>query len=352
MRLITQNKLPQFLLFIFLAGGVFLLGTNQANAVGNAYFPQATTVALDVGNFTISDGSDADTVTTTNTTVTVTISTGQSFTLESSDRKLLINDSTYSYECLSDKSSITITSTTTRTVIITPSSTSCGSAGGSGGGGGGGGGTITATPTPTPTVSPTPTPTSSPTPTPVSTPQPAAGAYNFTRSLYLGLVGVDVKALQNYLTTTGHFKYSGGSTGIFGPVTQTALAAWQKDKGVSPAVGYFGPVSKAKYSELVLKLSPQPSPVPTPTPVSTPQPAAGAYNFTRSLYLGLVGVDVKALQNYLTTTGHFKYSGGSTGIFGPVTQTALAAWQKDKGVSPASGYFGPLSRAKYLELVR
>jgi hypothetical protein len=34
-------------------------------------------------------------------------------------------------------------------------------------------------------------------------------------------------------------------TAYFGPATKAALAAWQKDKGISPAVGYFGPISRA-----------------------------------------------------------------------------------------------------------
>ncbi len=163
MQLIIKNKPSLSLLLVVLIVGLYAVGINQAKATGNASFPQATTVALDVGNLTILGGSDADTVTTSNTQVTVTISTGQTFTLESSDRKLLLNDSTYSYDCLSDRSSITITSTTTKTVIITPSATACGVAGSAGGGGGGGsGGTTTSTSTPTPTPVSTPTSTSTP----------------------------------------------------------------------------------------------------------------------------------------------------------------------------------------------
>ena len=90
---------------------------------------------------------------------------------------------------------------------------------------------------------------------------------------------------------------------------------------------------------------------PVATPVSTPQVSGAAYNFTRSLTIGAQGDDVRALQDYLTTTGHFSYSGGSTGRFGAVTQAAVAAWQKANGVSPALGYFGPKSIAKYLELI-
>ena len=171
-----KNKFSLFVLATLLIGGVLLVGINQAMAVGDAYFPQDTTIALDVGNFTIVGGSDADTVTTSSTQITVTISTGQLLTIESPDRKILSNDIGYSYACSSNKSSIVIdTTTVTKTVVITPSSSSCGSAGGGSGGGGGGSGgsvTVSSTPTPTPTVSPavsaTPIPTSVPVFSPIS----------------------------------------------------------------------------------------------------------------------------------------------------------------------------------------
>jgi len=72
--------------------------------------------------------------------------------------------------------------------------------------------------------------------------------YAFTRSLFEGLSGADVTALQDYLTGTGHFTFAGGSTGFFGPITAAAVAAWQAANGVSPAAGYFGPISQAKYN--------------------------------------------------------------------------------------------------------
>lgn len=72
------------------------------------------------------------------------------------------------------------------------------------------------------------------------------------------------------------------------------------------------------------------------------------FAFTRDLYNGVgSGTDVTALQDYLTGTGHFTFSGGSTGFFGPITQTAVAAWQSANGVSPPAGYFGPISRTQY-----
>lgn len=75
---------------------------------------------------------------------------------------------------------------------------------------------------------------------------------NFNRSLTVGSRGDDVTCLQKYLQTTGHFTYSGGATGYFGSITRTAVAAWQSANGVSPAAGYFGPISQAKYNSLVV----------------------------------------------------------------------------------------------------
>ncbi|MCP6727563.1 MAG: peptidoglycan-binding protein, partial [Patescibacteria group bacterium] len=74
---------------------------------------------------------------------------------------------------------------------------------------------------------------------------------DFDRNLSVGVSGTDVVCLQDYLTVTDHFNFSGGSTGYFGPITRTAVSAWQADNGVAPAVGYFGPISQAKYNSLV-----------------------------------------------------------------------------------------------------
>lgn len=72
------------------------------------------------------------------------------------------------------------------------------------------------------------------------------------------------------------------------------------------------------------------------------------FAFTRDLFNGVgSGADVTALQDYLTSTGHFTFSGGSTGFFGPITQAATGAWQADNGVAPTAGYWGPISRAAY-----
>lgn len=173
-------KLPKHKLYLpalvalLIAGVAFVGGVNRANAVGDAYFPQDTTVSMTVGDMTIQDGSDADSVVTSATEVTVTISAGQTFTFTSSDKKLLSNNGGFDYSCQATESRLVVSVATggaTKVVTITPSSNDC--AGSSSGGGGGGGGSILSTPTPTPTPTATPTSTATPTPTATSTPAPA-----------------------------------------------------------------------------------------------------------------------------------------------------------------------------------
>lgn len=76
------------------------------------------------------------------------------------------------------------------------------------------------------------------------------------------------------------------------------------------------------------------------------------YTFTRDLRVNSTGVDVKFLQRFLNTHGSpvatsgVASLGNETSFFGELTKIALAKFQKDNGVSPATGYFGPLTRAK------
>src|SRR3989339_2175613 len=72
---------------------------------------------------------------------------------------------------------------------------------------------------------------------------------SFTRSLTVGSRGDDVTCLQNYLKTGGHLSVN--ATGYFGSLTKAAAASWQSANGVAPAVGYFGPISRAKYDSLM-----------------------------------------------------------------------------------------------------
>jgi hypothetical protein len=80
---------------------------------------------------------------------------------------------------------------------------------------------------------------------------------------------------------------------------------------------------------------------------NTTAQTTSSYSFTKYLYVGLtkVGVadaDVSALQKRLTADGLF--SGPITGYFGPLTKTAVIAYQKKFGLSQA-GVVGPSTRA-------
>ncbi|MCX6813806.1 MAG: peptidoglycan-binding domain-containing protein [Candidatus Azambacteria bacterium] len=81
---------------------------------------------------------------------------------------------------------------------------------------------------------------------------------------------------------------------------------------------------------------------------------ATACVFTQNLYLGVRSEQVKCLQQYLNTAGYtvsasgVGSSGNESAYFGAKTKTAVSKWQVAKGVLPASGYFGAISRTKYV----
>lgn len=80
-------------------------------------------------------------------------------------------------------------------------------------------------------------------------------------------------------------------------------------------------------------------------------PSACSNGFSRSLTFGDTGEDVRTLQIFLNTHGVqlAKEGPGSVGketdYFGPRTHRALVVWQRNNDVAPASGFFGPLTRA-------
>lgn len=81
----------------------------------------------------------------------------------------------------------------------------------------------------------------------------------------------------------------------------------------------------------------------TSIPTTPSTPPATTVSFTKDLQFGASGADVTRLQTILIKKGYMKVA--ANGNFGPATKAALIAWQKAAGL-PATGYFGPLSRAK------
>lgn len=97
----------------------------------------------------------------------------------------------------------------------------------------------------------------------------------FSRDLFRGVAGEDVKCLQRYLNASGFSMASSGpgssgnETDFFGRLTKEALIRWQAANGIKPAAGYFGPISRTNYKVLSASL-PAPTPPPPPTLVVTP----------------------------------------------------------------------------------
>ncbi len=76
-------------------------------------------------------------------------------------------------------------------------------------------------------------------------------SYSFVRDLKFGMSGPDVLALQKLLNKNGFIISDSGvgsignETDFFGLKTQAALINYQKSKGITPAVGYFGSITRA-----------------------------------------------------------------------------------------------------------
>jgi len=135
----------------------------------------------------------------------------------------------------------------------------------------------------------------------------AAGTCTFTRALYPGVSGADVKCLQQYLNGAGFAVAASGAgsagneTQYYGPLTQAAVKKWQDANGVVYGAygGYFGPVSQAKYNSLGGGTTPT-----TPAPGITTPGAEGSMVATiagtpasgTELYLGQTGVAVAAVN--------------------------------------------------------
>lgn len=157
-------------IFTLTVGLVFLLSAD-ALAVGDAYFPQDTTLQITVGStltsYTINAGSDADSLVVNPSSFVITISAGERFIVGSSARHLFVNDGGYSTNCASGTSSaLDITGGSTQKVItVTPDGTTCTVVSGGGGGTGGGGSAVGGVPTQTTAIAST-----SPLPTPVPVP--------------------------------------------------------------------------------------------------------------------------------------------------------------------------------------
>ena len=153
--------------------------------------------------------------------------------------------------------------------------------------------------------------------------------FYFATNLAVGSSGTEVSALQNALMQLGF--YSGPISGTFGPLTKSAVIAFQNAHGLE-AVGNVGPITRA-----ALNNSETSSSKAAPTAPST----SSGFAFTTALGLGSRGVAVTELQKRLIALGLL--SGEPTGYFGQLTLTGVKAYQASKGLEPV-GNLGPKTR--------
>jgi peptidoglycan hydrolase-like protein with peptidoglycan-binding domain len=78
--------------------------------------------------------------------------------------------------------------------------------------------------------------------------------------------------------------------------------------------------------------------------------SAGLRSVAGNLTKGSSGSDVTVLQQFLISQNKGSFARalagvGATGNFGSMTLSALAEFQANTGISPASGNFGPITRA-------
>ncbi len=97
-----------------------------------------------------------------------------------------------------------------------------------------------------------------------------AGCYTFTRNHALGNSGGEVMWIQKFLNNHGAQVSAtgagslGNESSYFGAKTKAAVAAFQAANGVSPAVGFWGPLTRAKANQLCAGAPVGPGPVTPP----------------------------------------------------------------------------------------
>ena len=90
--------------------------------------------------------------------------------------------------------------------------------------------------------------------------------------------------------------------------------------------------------------------IPVPIPILSAVASLPAVSLSRDLDQGMTGEDVRALQALLNADGYAVAStgagspGNETTYFGPATQAAVIRFQLARGISPAAGYVGPITR--------
>jgi peptidoglycan hydrolase-like protein with peptidoglycan-binding domain len=153
--------------------------------------------------------------------------------------------------------------------------------------------------------------------------------------VFHGDSGADVTRLQDLLRNAGYFPIA--STGYYGDVTEAAVEAFQRAKGLQ-VDGIAGDLT---FKALQPAVSTAPNiPVTSVTSVAPVTPATPAVNtgfLSSDLGFGDSGANVTRLQDLLRRAGYF--SSPSTGFYGAATRDAVLRFQRANQIS-ADGFAG------------
>ncbi len=136
-------------------------------------------------------------------------------------------------------------------------------------------------------------------------------------ALKLGHQGEQVRNLQRQLKALGF--YNGQADGDYGPATEEAVKAFQKQYKLTPD-GVAGADTQTKLASARATMIPEVTPAPT-----------------GSLKVGSTGADVRSVQQKLKSLGF--YTGSVDGDFGEGTEAAVMRFQKQYGLT-ADGKVG------------
>ncbi|MBI4993385.1 fibronectin type III domain-containing protein [Candidatus Wolfebacteria bacterium] len=162
--------------------------------------------------------------------------------------------------------------------------------------------------------------------------------YTFFKILSRGNQNKQVEHLQVLLASESSIYQKGLITGYFGPLTERAVKIFQKRHNLS-ATGIADATTLKKLEQL--------------GSIEAVKDKADVYGkaLARNLTVGRAGGDVSVLQQFLVNAEVYPEA-LVTGYFGSLTKAAVAKFQKDQNISPASGYFGPITKKRMLNLIR
>lgn len=159
--------------------------------------------------------------------------------------------------------------------------------------------------------------------------------FTIAETTTLKAIGCDEADNASSVVTATYTITASGSSGSSSSRTSTAatpaIPAVQMEKGCTPGAAFNTMTGKS----CTVKAT----------------PASPSRAFQANLSAGSSGSDVKALQQFLNTHGYTVAtsgagsSGNETSVFGALTRAALIRYQQAKGITPAVGFFGPITRA-------